>query len=111
MKYFADAWTDQIGDHDEAGSVEHLDEIRQILHPEYPLESSRGADGYRRECVQNAAVTVAVATNRLQGLRHGGRVELSRTQNIDRAVLQELDRLLNQGNCDRIGRVPPIRVD
>ena len=42
VQYLVDARADQVRDHHEAGGVEHLDEIVQILDPENPLQC-RGA--------------------------------------------------------------------
>src|SRR6266404_24405 len=108
MQYFVHASADQVGDHDKASGVEHVNEVAEILNPKDPVQASRRAYRYRREGFENPEVAVAVLANPLKGRRHGRGVGLAGAQHIDGAVLQELDGSLHQRHGNRIRRVRSI---
>ena len=41
MQYLVHSRTNQIRDDHIAGGVEHLNEVAQVLDPEYPLDAAR----------------------------------------------------------------------
>src|SRR3984957_19435792 len=102
MQYLVHSRTNQIRDDHIAGGVEHLNEVAQVLDPEYPLDAARRVNEQRADLIKNRVVAVAVRANPLQRLGHRDDVGLSCPKYINGADFQELDGLLNERDCDGI---------
>src|SRR5580658_6478377 len=102
MQYLVHSRTNQIRDDHIAGGVEHLNEVAQVLDPEYPLDAARRVNGHGADRIKNGVVAVAVRADPLQRRGHRDDVGFSRPKYINGADLQELDGLLNERDRDSI---------
>src|ERR1700730_7427200 len=108
MQYLVHSRANQIRDDHIAGGVEHLNEVAQVLNPEYPLDAARSVNGHRADRIKNGVVAVAVRADPLPRLRHRDDIGFSRPKYINGADFQELDGLLNERDRNSIRCVFPL---